>query len=415
MDGNKRSETTRHPQAVPEAEQIMNNVKKVAREGFKLSGDTDAQLAFLSLRIALEAYFSTYKASKHSINPIDPQLDARMEDNIHYHQAYAEAIVHFQHFFELIIKQILRKDHVLLASRISADPKLLHKILHGNDLTSEEQGKLQSVEFSEALKTICSLIRNDQLGNSSDLEFLIDNKPVLEELNILRNKVWHRGAFLLFYTRFDEFIGKYILPIIKLTLNLPDYRTVRTWKHKTIASGIDPITSIIEEFQTSNLPSLGKLALLKEMGRAAYNNPLVEKSYIFNKMNERLVQLENEIVDLVSRGEEPPKRLLISKASARLSYNVATHIDTPYIEKARKIAEHEAEKDLSIVKVCPVCGVESLVLYEESDYYEDTETGRDVYFRWVDKVKCECCTFQIHHHLEIGKYDLPIEDYWSLL
>ena len=60
-----------------------------------------------------------------------------------------------------------------------------------------------------------------------------------------------------------------------------------------------------------------------------------------------------------------------------------------------------------------MCGVKSLVLYEESDFYEDAETGKDIQFNWIDKVRCECCSFEIDHKLEIGKYDLGIEDYWN--
>jgi len=391
----------------------MNEVQRLATQGFKLPGDTDIQLAFLSLRIALKGYFSTYKACKGDFDPVEPKLDESMEENILYYEAYAETIVHFQHFFELIIKHILRGDHALLASRISSDPIILHKILHGEHLTSDEDNNLQSIEFSDALKTICSLLKDNQLRDSHRFKYIVDNRSSLEELNRLRNRVWHRGAYFLSYTTLDQFVGRYVLPIVKLTLELPLYASVKTWKYKSVHCSLDPIDTIIAGYDASKIPSSGKIALLKEMGRAAYSNPLIDKSTIIKRMNERIVKIEKEIAELETRGEEIPKRLLISKGATDISYRVANQIDAPYIEKARKIAEHEAEKEFFKIKLCPVCGVKSLVLYEESDFYEDAETGKDIQFNWIDKVRCECCSFEIDHKLEIGKYDLGIEDYWN--
>lgn len=393
----------------------MNGVQQVTSQGFRLTGESDLDLAFLSLRIALKAYFSTYNAIRNRFNPNDPELDKIIEENIRYCEACAETIVHFQHFFELIIKDILRSDHCLLASRIYSDPTILHKILHNQELTSDEEQKVQSVEFSDALKTLCALIQSDQIQHRQDVQFIFDHRCSLEELNKLRNRVWHRGAFFLSYTKLDEFIGKFVLPIVETTTQLSKYKKVSAlWKYKSTECGIDPIKSICLEYQANQPACVGKIALLKEIGRAAYSNPLFDKKVLVQKRDEKVANIINQIQELEKRGEEIPKRLLISKGSADMSYRMATQIDIPYIEKAKRIARYEAEEGFLKIKKCPICGVESLVLYEESDSFQDSETGDNVNYYWVHSAKCECCTFEIDSKLEIENYDITMDDYWTV-
>lgn len=394
---------------------MNKEVQLVASQGFRLTGESDLDLAFLSLRIALKAYFSTYNVLRNRFNPGDPELDKNLEGNIRYCEACAETIVHFQHFFELIIKDILRSDHFLLASRVHSHPTILHKILHNQELTSDEEQKVQSLEFSDALKTLCALIQSNQIQHCQDVQYIFDHKCSLEELNILRNRVWHRGAFFLSYTKLDEFIGKFILPIIEATTQLTKYNEVGVlWKYKNTECGIDPIKSICLEYQTNQPACVGKIALLKEIGRAAYNNPLRDKKVLVQKKDERVAKIEKQIQELEKRGEEIPKRLLISKGMVDMRHRMAIQLDTPYIGKAKKMAKQEAEEDLLKINKCPVCGVEALVLYDESDSFQDSETGENVSYYWVHSAKCECCAFEIDSKLEIDNYDILMEDYWTV-
>ena len=393
----------------------MNEVQRVARQGFSLKGKNDLDLAFLSLRIALKAYFSTYNVIRNKFDPDDLELDKILEGNIRFCEACAETIVHFQHFFELIIKDILRRDHLLLASRIYSHPTILYKVLHNQPLNAEEEQKVQSVEFSEALKSLGELIKNNQIQCFQDLQFIMDHKGTLEELNTLRNRVWHRGAFFLSYTNLDVFIGKFVLPIIDATTQLSQYKAIGfLWKYKHTECGIDPIESIRLEYQRSQSPSVGKIALLKEIGRAAYNNPLFDKKVFEQKRDERIAKNEKKIQELEKRGEQIPKRLLISKGRAGMHRRMVNQVDSPYIEKAIKISKHEAEKNFFKIIKCPICAVESFILYDESDSFQDSNTGDYVSYNWVHSAKCECCTFEIDSKLEIEKYGLPIDDYWTV-
>lgn len=393
----------------------MNDVQKVTRQGFSLKGKNDLDIAFLSLRVAIKAYFSTYNVIRNKFDPNDPELDKILEGNIRFCEAYAETIVHFQHFFELIIKDILRREHPLLASRIYSHPTILYKILHNQPLTAEEEQKLQSVEFSDALKSLCELIKNKQIQGFQALQFIVEHKDTLEELNNLRNRVWHRGAFFLSYTNLDTFIGKFVLPVVDATNNLSAYKAIGfLWKYNHTDCGIDPVESIRLEYQRNQPPSVGKIALLKEIGRAAYINPLHDKKVLEQERDDRIAKIEKEIRELEKRGEQIPKRLLISKGMADMPYRMVAELDSPYIEKAIKISKHEAEKYFFEIIKCPICGVESFILYDESDSFPDSDTGAYVSYNWVHSAKCECCTFKIDSKLEIKKYGLPIDDYWTV-
>ena len=393
----------------------MNEVQRVARQGFRLQGENDLDLAFLSLRTAIKAYFSTYDAVRNRFDSNDSELDKRTQDNVGYCEACAETIVHFQHFFELIIKYILRRDHLLLASRVYSYPTILHKILHNKPLSHEEEQKIQSLEFSDALKTLCALIKTKQIQSIDDLEFILDHKCTFEELNTLRNRVWHRGSFFLYYTKLDEFVGKFILPVIDVITQMTQFKDVSLlWKYKHTKCGIDPIQWICHEYQTTTGSVCSKkVALLKEIGRAAYSNPLHDMKILQQQKREKIAKIEQQIHELEKRGENIPKSLLMSKGLAGMGCTMANQYDAPYIEKAKKMAKNQAEDGFLTIKNCPVCGVDCLVLYDESDTFQDSQTGENVHYNVVHSAKCECCTFEIDSKLEIAEYQVPIENYWT--
>lgn len=73
----------------------------------------------LSLRIAMRAYFATHKES-HTFHAFaaDNYEPGEKSDYLHstnYYSLYGQVIVHFQHFAELVSKDILRAKHDLLA------------------------------------------------------------------------------------------------------------------------------------------------------------------------------------------------------------------------------------------------------------------------------------------------------------
>ncbi|MCW8922521.1 MAG: hypothetical protein OQK69_02660 [Gammaproteobacteria bacterium] len=365
----------------------MSHLQNTIKDGFSFDtkGNVETDLALISLKIALKSYFTTYQTFKNQLHIFEPSshTDQKTIDFNHrneYCEACAETIVHFQHFAELVCKKLLRDDHPLLSDVALNKPEILHKLLHGNNLSEEEQNAVRSIEFSEALKRLITLIDNESLTNHSSLSFIKNHKETLVQLNTLRNRIWHRGVYILRYPALDTFVGKYILPFVVEALKLPSFNShANMWKYNGLHSQIDPIEEIIKEASNVN-PDIGKLALLKELGKAAYENPLMQTGHISNNLRGFLSSFDNK-----------NKR------------------------RAERIAIQEASQEYSDITVCPVCGVKSLIIYDDTDY-EHGEDYEDIISAWryTYMVKCECCTFNLEGGVKnASEYDLSnIEDYW---
>ena len=365
----------------------MGNIEHLVNNGFSIScrGGRLIDLSLLSLRIALESYFSTYQSMKYSLHIFDDKNDFEQDEIDYQHRqsyfkACIEAIVHFQHFAELFIKEALRKEHPLLANEASSKPLILYKLLKKEAITSSEMDKINSIEFSDALSRFLSLLKEKKIKDKK-LEFIKKYKEPLEKLNILRNRMWHRGTFILRYPTLDEFIGNYILPFINEIFHLPKYsRLVGLWKYHDLHCKIDPIDEIIKSYQ-NGIPPVRKIALLKELGRAAYENPLVGGKLV------RFSKHKNEEIRV----------------------------------RAERIAEGAAKgPNIEKVCICPVCGIKSLVVYNDIATNRDDIDEEDIpdepykAWRYTWQVNCMCCTFEINYHIENPSvYGLPIEDYWQ--
>jgi hypothetical protein len=201
----------------------------------------------------------------------------------------------------------------------------------------------------------------------SNLSFFVEHRATLEELNVLRNRIWHRGTMVLRYPALDEFIGRFVLPVVRLTLALPEYANSRNWRWTPIRCGIDLLDEIDREFAKASW-SLEKLAYLKELGRAAYANPLLGDPFF--------------------RADD---------------------------ERRRKHA-HLAAKSLGVPRLCPVCGVDALVAHEDVDvddeHADEANPANARAFVWM--VKCECCSFNVHQELgSPSTIGLPLEPYFA--
>jgi hypothetical protein len=364
------------------ARTMSTDINRIAQDGFSL-GDQDHKLknlAMISLKIALQAYFSTYKSmlySLHLFDGIQKQHDQKTIDSNHngeYCQNCAETILHFQHFAELVCKDFLRAEHGLLAIDASQKPLILHKLIKKETVSEQELDGINTLEFGEALTRLCALIKDGRIGVGR-LEFILDGQHFLERLNWLRNREWHRGAYILRYPALDRLVGEHILPFVNKVTALPEYTGLsHFWKYKALSCTIDPIDVIMGTCKAGKF-DLGKIALLKELGRAAYFNPLFS-------------------VDMLGQ-----------------------HFNEEHVRRAQHLAKGELESGTgSDVKSCPVCGIKSLVVYEDTDFDEEkAEAGVSVYaWRYTYQVKCMCCTFEINHRLENpSKYGLALEDYWQ--
>jgi hypothetical protein len=274
-------------------------------------------------------------------------------------KAYIETILHFHHFIELTIKELLRRQNELLPYKISKKKGMLDKILNGEILNPHENEK-HSLGFSDSLELMKELMNRGKFSALKNYKLYFEDEGPLCELNLLRNRLVHRDSFLVRYTDLDILVGKNIFPFILKLLDLPIYKNNKfPWRPKQLHCKIDPIQKIIDDCNVSK-PNFSKIAFLKEMGRAAYKNPL------------------------------SPKHKMIKDGGIKIME-----------ERAQK------EKGELSVKECPVCGANSVI--RETDYNSDSET------QWVSTLNCICCSFEIDSELsEVSLEELDAKKYWQL-
>jgi hypothetical protein len=355
------------------------NIQEIKDDGFIINQTKPKieNLAFLSLKIALKSYFLTYKSEASNIRFLkDEQLSALEKDShytVNYIENACEAISHFHHFVELLIKDILRKEHVLLSIDASKKHDLLFDLLFNKNYDDKALENVKQLEFSEALGRLIALIKMDKLDKTK-YDFFVKAEVWLKVLNSLRNRIAHRGIFVIRYKALDFLFGKYAFPFVENILALVEYNKKANWKYQVNYVNINPINEIIQHFKSESY-SIQKVSLLKEIGRASFENPL--------------------------------------------------YLNTPILEHYNK--EHRAKAESfanSILKLenidnvvqCPICGAKSLVLYE--DFYDDRDEDTGIVneaYCFIYKVKCFCCSFELDNNLEdLDKMKLNIENYWII-
>lgn len=364
----------------------MNKLTDVANNGFMVSEtrNNELEIAFISLNLAIKSYFSTYQSIKHNLSFLKNNFSKNDGVDMNYSRAYyescTETIVHFQHFFELICKQILKNEHPLLADIASRKAVVLSKLLRGEALNESEGNGLQSIEFSEAILRLVELIKSKSINNYQSLSFIVKNEDVLKTINSLRNRIWHRGLFILRYPALDELVCRFILPLVNDFLSLDLFKGNEIfWKYKDLDCRLDPINELINTSNSAGI-QLDKIAFVKELGRAAYNNPI--HGSVLKKLN------RNGFTAIFDRAS---------------------------IHKAEGVANQECSTHGASLETCPVCGVKSLVLYPESHYEYDENDDISEVINYIWQINCECCGFSLHSEFEnpshYGFNNIP--DFWN--
>ncbi len=348
--------------------------EQLCQQGFKMPELKNVnKLAINSLRIALKAYYSTYNTMSLygiSIFKDDPE-DAYIHSQADYVEMYSETILHFQHFFELVIKDVLRAKSEILALKVDNQDVFI-KLVLGETVCQNTIEKQKTVEFDVAFKRLRSLI---DLDSSSEFSFF-NEREVIETLNsltIMRNRIWHRGSYVLRYYTLDIFIGKYVLPIVLKIMKTSHFNKFENrWRGSQNRLSIDPLEAITIEANEAT-PDLSKIAFLKEIGRSSYNNPLSKHGFkIFND-------------EIEKRAESIVNSELLNQ----------------YV-------------DIDDINMCPTCGLRTLVGYLDTEFeYEDNEPIAGVEF--IYQVKCHCCNFELRNlgMKNLKEYGYKNEpDYW---
>ncbi len=340
-----------------ENQESTNNYFEAFSDGFDLPvkelDHYQKDLSLSSLRHAFKAYFSTYKAQGLQMYGILHRLDWKpwavsKTSHLNSLEAYSVTILMFHHFMELIFKDLL----------CSAGFKI-----------TESDG------FSKALEMFRSGINEGRIVIQDRCVKDEANEEWITKFNRLRNRIWHGGNFVLYYGSLDKTIGKFVVPFIMTLLEYSSYKDQgKLWKYQKLECGIDPISEIGKEMR-SECPCFGKVAFLKEMGRAAYDNPIETEGY--PEQRNKLIQ-----------------------------------------EHAEAAADRIAKLSGGNPGLCPACGINSFVRYESPNVGRLTgiaDENRELVMLKVIEKKCMCCGFNVFNNIENpSEYGFSqIENFWD--
>lgn len=359
--------------------------------------------AFQSLKSALMAYFGTYHSTL-QVRPITPLTTvSRLEtyEIEEYKNLYFTAITHLQHFFEYILKDALNQINPIFSAEFNKDgfEQIYFTVVGNRTLEELETENLKSIEFDEALNRLKRIKKidstNEKISNSQNL---IDNENTLKILNLLRNRIWHKSLFFLQYYNLDLFMGKKVFPLIKKVMESSRYSDRKSWKYKLLFCEIDPIDAIIKECE-SETPSFERIGLLKELGRASYNNPLV----------------------MYPKGKNDSKSETIQDIFRRpfvLNSTYAYYINKDKIEESLARVNGICSNNIPFdVYECPVCGQKTLIKYEFMDFEEGVDANGNecrIDLMIPEKLHCETCSFHVEDNItDLSLIGITNSNFWK--
>ena len=377
------------------------NTKNTDNYGWK----SEEPAAFQSLKSALIAYFGTYHSTlqAHPKTSLATATINRLEkyEIEEYKNLYFITITHLQHFFEYVLKDSLNQINPILSAEFNKDGfEQIYSTLVGNRTLEElETEKLKSIEFDEALNRLKKIKKidpaNEKISNSQNL---IDNENTLKTLNLLRNRIWHKSLFFMQYHNLDLFMGKKVFPLIKKVMESSRYSDRKSWKYKLLFCEIDPIDAIIKECE-SETPSFERIGLLKELGRASYNNPLV----------------------MYPKGKNDSKSETIQDIFRRpfvLNSTYAYYINKDKIEESLARVNGICSNNIPFdVYECPVCGQKTLIKYEFMDFEEGVDANGNecrIDLMIPEKLHCETCSFHVEDNItDLSLIGITNSNFWK--
>lgn len=355
-------------------------LKSLFDNGFFINNVSDGyenNLAAYSLQSSLECYAKTADDLDYLYHNIysTGQSPTQEEQDKYHGTSYAvnacNAIIHFQHFLELFIKDILLGINHLLVYNPLRKPTILYKMIKGEPVSNEELEGVNFIEFSEALTRIKAL---HQTGNlDASYNFLSNYFEVFERINTLRNRIAHRGVFIIRHQALDEIYGRYILPFIKdLSDNDPKYRKSLNWRLNINNPNLNPLESIIDEYKKPS-PNPLVVYVCKLIADAGFHNPL--------------------------------------------NYSIAPFFKsflTQKIQKAELMAGELAKIDMFDIKECPICGCKTFIERTDNADEEDDMGNIINACTFVYSMECHQCGFHINNWLidKIENLDLSLPTYY---
>lgn len=322
-----------------------------------------------SLSDAFSWYFKTISSLKDSYNLLFEGDWDRKSLAFNFHANITRditfSILGFHRFFELLIKDILRRIDPFLAVKFLENEAQLIKHL-SNKLNPET---VKTVEFNEAYTRFKEAIKqynidpieNAQFKPAADFSFLAQDDS-LNRLSKWRNRIMHNGTTMPNIFQLDYLVTQRIVPLVlkiieiekdKFNTSLNGYfpHYSQTFTGIKILEGLYLIKFDFKDFANTKkkeelLEKYFKLAYLKEFGRATYKlSPYLKKN--------------------------------------RLYYEV--YYDNPQGRFKRFAESERGTPQFHSIKACPCCGFETLVVYRMEHY-----------FSWFT---CTTCSFSLKSNI----------------
>jgi hypothetical protein len=256
---------------------------------------------YYSLHQACYHYFQTFRAIKDSYHYASVFKEWTVENiGLHFTKSAADHIIstilNFHRFFELFLKDLLRRINPFLAVKLGEKKEELFKHLN-NEI---EADKIKTIEYSETIERVKYAFEYYSTSEVFDTylrpyNFLIE-KSFLEALEALaewRNRIMHNGSALPNMFALDYLISQKIILLVDLIVEAEKNLIGEVPYYFKTATGIEVIKGFINtkfhynEFNIERKSkalsyNLLRIGHLKEMGRASFNaNPWlrINKSY----------------------------------------------------------------------------------------------------------------------------------------
>ena len=350
---------------------FKDNEYKITEGGASLK----PPIYYQSLNDAFNNYFKTVKNNKNAYHfLLDFKNNKNNSIDFHNLDSTVFTILGFHRFFELLLKDILRRIDPFLAVKFPEKEKDAIKF-YNKDLDPE---KMETVEFKKAFERFKEAINYSnqnphkaQYSIAQKFSFLITG-DTLNRLTNWRNRIMHNGNTLPNIYLLDYLISQKIIPLINEVIKaekdilgdyLPHY--FQTLTGIKIIEEIIKIKIDFKEFQNEAVANelirkVLRLAHLKELGRASYTLDVTIK-------NNR-------------------------------SYHTPYYNDP--IGRNSRIAEQEnCHESFYSNNRCPCCGFDTLVVYRRE--FDGILTKKKEIISWFD---CFTCTYSLRNNIGDPEY-----------
>lgn len=349
------------------------DIKNIIEQGYFIKDieKDHSNLAKLSLMESLKLFFKTADDIHLSATRIlDEECNIKLEEKrkdygLNYAVDACYSLIHLQHFIELYIKGVLGNIDKLLVYDLSKNPLLYYKALENREnVLDEELENVYFIEFAEAKKRLENLIKNKVISN---YDFLLNHSSTMDEINRLRNRIAHRGVFVLDYNALDELYGNYVFRFVKdIAHNDSNYNDIFQYCMTLNNNKIKPFEDIISEY-SNQPPNKYKIYVLKMIGYSAYNNSIPSNLPQDQSNNNSLFDYKpNEFYNkwLQERRDK----------ASKIAESIVNINDGGYL----KISE------------CPVCKCKTLIEAEDT-----AEDDKDIPYSYVYNIECSQCGFKL--------------------